>query len=500
MFYYIWRRPLGSENNAKRLAGTMVVYWYLGDVRDDEDPLTELFTGYSFGQNEVEPSNDGIPSNTQQRHRQQAESRAAKLLDTIRSGDEDALRLRNARYCALTLSGNSGRVVIRDWMEGAFEQLVERVSLWFDCLSLQNITGNGAINTPPIERLITCLLPDQKPGQDYAEWIKPIGPRRYLIWQCVLRGPNVAMMESIARSVLLQLRSAMLSGEINEAIDEKASNRKTRLASWYARLSLLKTYCIAIGDKEVNAYLNESHPHPAYHCGRLVATCQHIQSTAIGEPKAGVLDKFYASASTSPSLVIPRIWRTSLHHLRTIRNANPSLADDLWNLLREIHAQIRDAIPLMLSLHEQSLFQLGFFHQQAFLPTEKTVKRYRTKKGILVRSKSEVIIAHLLDDLGIVYSYEEELQIDGIIQPALLPDFTIHLGSDKPPIFIEHLGMLSRPAYKARWEQKLCTYRQIGIDLLDSGGGPNGSLFTTTEEEIEDLAKLKARIESCLRS
>jgi CRISPR-associated protein Csd1 len=259
-------------------------------------------------------------------------------------------------------------------------------------------------------------------------------------------------------------------------------------------------YCIAKGDNEMVAYLNENHPNPAYHCGRLLAVCQHIQSLAIGEPKAALLDRFYASASSSPGLVIPRIWKTALHHVKTVRSQNTALGDDLWALLRAIHAGIQDQMPTMLPLYEQGLFQLGFFHQQAFLPTATTTRqiRYCTKTHVPVRSKSEVILGNTLTDMGIEYSYEREIAIPDIPWSTLLPDFTIDRDADRPPIIVEHLGLLDRPAYRARWDQKLVAYRQLGIELAENGGGPNGVLVTTLEADIEDVTAFAERIKGIL--
>ena len=52
-----------------------------------------------------------------------AQFRARKLLESIRAGERPDLA--DNTFFALTLSSNGGRVVIRDWMEGPFEELVE---------------------------------------------------------------------------------------------------------------------------------------------------------------------------------------------------------------------------------------------------------------------------------------------------------------------------------------------------------------------------------------
>ena len=491
------------SNNSKRLVGTKVVYWYTGDVKPEDDPMMSLFGDEAFGE-AIADDEQTEEIHTSKRDRLQAENRVSDLLDAIRTGKRPDLK--QARYCALTLSGNAGRVVVLDWMEGGFENLVQNINNWFDTLTIQKVKADkddylDVTKSPGIENIITCLLPFRKQGQKYDDWIKPIGVQRRSLWYCAVRQTSSRLLEGVIPLILLQLRSSMLKREISEAIDVATKGYSNRLTEiWCCRAAILKTYCISLGDSDMSVYLNEEHPNPAYHCGRLIATCQHIQSISIGEPKASMLDRFYASASSSPALVIPRIWRTSLHHLKNIRGRNEALSDDLWKLLREIHSKLKDNMPQMLSLYEQSLFQLGFFQQQAFLPSEAKTrsKRYQSKTGVMMRSKSEVIIANLLDDMRLKWFYEKDLEIEGVLVPNVLPDFTIDRGNNKTPLFIEHLGMLDRSSYKERWERKAEIYTQLGINLHDKGEGSNGILIASIEKDIEDLSSLRQRIQSIL--
>ncbi|MCR5202023.1 MAG: hypothetical protein K6D02_02880 [Lachnospiraceae bacterium] len=88
-------------------------------------------------------------------------------------------------------------------------------------------------------------------------------------------------------------------------------------------------------------------------------------------------------------------------------------------------------------------------------------KVYPTHKGDLVRSKSEMIIADMLYDLGIPYHYEKPVFLgeDGI----RYPDFTIFNVKTKEEIYLEHLGMLDNVTYLFNALSKLDTYRANGI-------------------------------------
>lgn len=105
---------------------------------------------------------------------------------------------------------------------------------------------------------------------------------------------------------------------------------------------------------------------------------------------------------------------------------------------------------------------------------------HRTARGEMVRSKSEVIVANCLHDHGIEYSYERQLNIDGVTR---YPDFTIEDMESGMTFYWEHCGMLHVPSYRHRWEEKLAWYRSHGIVPLEEGNGEQGTLIVTRDEE-----------------
>ena len=121
---------------------------------------------------------------------------------------------------------------------------------------------------------------------------------------------------------------------------------------------------------------------------------------------------------------------------------------------------------------------------------------HRTTRGELVRSKSEVIIANLLHALGITYAYEQPFTgQDGSVR---YPDFTIEDAETGRRVFLEHLGLLSEPAYRRRWLAKLDWYRSQGVLPEDEGEGEAGILVTTTEEKGIDSAGIEQKLRALL--
>jgi len=118
---------------------------------------------------------------------------------------------------------------------------------------------------------------------------------------------------------------------------------------------------------------------------------------------------------------------------------------------------------------------------------------HRTAKDVLVRSKSEVIVADTLTRLGISYEYEEKLlNKDDNPLDYRLPDFTVSYEGDT--YFWEHLGMLSVPSYKVKWERKHKWYEDNGyLDrLITSEDGLDGSINAS---EIERTARKRILLE-----
>jgi len=117
---------------------------------------------------------------------------------------------------------------------------------------------------------------------------------------------------------------------------------------------------------------------------------------------------------------------------------------------------------------------------------------HRTRKGIAVRSKSEVIVADILEGIGISYEYEKQLFAPGDARDFRLPDFTVSYEGDI--YYWEHLGMLDSPSYREAWESKLKWYEQNGFadSLITSQDSPEGGIDASKIEQIARARILEA--------
>jgi predicted nuclease of restriction endonuclease-like RecB superfamily len=103
-------------------------------------------------------------------------------------------------------------------------------------------------------------------------------------------------------------------------------------------------------------------------------------------------------------------------------------------------------------------------------------KIHKTKRGDMVRSKSEVIIANELENAGLEWHYENDDQFIEINGKKLLPDFVIrHKGKT---YYWEHLGLWENSKYRKNWEEKEKCYLSRDDIVLKVTREPKGAINT----------------------
>lgn len=96
---------------------------------------------------------------------------------------------------------------------------------------------------------------------------------------------------------------------------------------------------------------------------------------------------------------------------------------------------------------------------------------HRSRCGVFVRSKTELVIADLLYRREVRFHYEKRPDFPGM---KFLPDFTIYRSSGEI-LYWEHCGLMDQPRYQENWRWKLESYSYHGI-------WPGLNLICTYEE------------------
>ena len=99
---------------------------------------------------------------------------------------------------------------------------------------------------------------------------------------------------------------------------------------------------------------------PAYRLGRLFAALEKTQKDALGASlNTTIRDSSYSAASSTPGTIFPRLLRTYQHHLAKLEGGHKVNRE---KLVQEILAPL-SAFPAHLSLPDQGLFAIGYYHQ-----------------------------------------------------------------------------------------------------------------------------------------
>ena len=117
------------------------------------------------------------------------------------------------------------------------------------------------------------------------------------------------------------------------------------------------------------------------------------------------------------------------------------------------------------------------------------LKRHRTSRGLMVRSKSEVIIAEKLYEYDVPFRYEQLVKVGGSMYA---PDFTVQNRRTKEVFYWEHFGLMNDEKYVKAWRLKLYEFEQAGIspwtNLITTYDKPNNSIDL---QMIEYIIKCK---------
>ena len=310
-----------KRHHTKKLGESLVLHWFKGTVEKEDDILDWL-----HDPPEVAAASAAIA--------------ARKLFDAIRSGQRPGLD--SNVYYALSISGMSGRVMVRDWMEGRFPTLVETIGAWFENLEIVARDGKGMARDPKFMAVCGALVRDLK---DLP------APTAATLWKSAVQ--RLPIPQPLMAQALARFRADLVDK------DQPAAN--------HARMGLIKAYFVRLkpgGDPAMTAYLNPEHPAAAYHCGRLLAVLANLQRAALPDVGAGVVQRYYAATSQTPGLILGRLVSNARNHLGKLEGG---LAYWYENQIADVMSRLKDNAPRTLDLEGQGLFALGYYQQLAAL-------------------------------------------------------------------------------------------------------------------------------------
>lgn len=245
----------------------------------------------------------------------------------------------DTKFYLLGLSGNVTRLVVRFWHVSTIGQMLGNLQNHYANLALTRKKDPHPFWEPEFPSAQRLL--DQSARERKA--ISPLVGGQLM--QAILHRTPYPM--TLLQGVLSRLRA-------NEPVD-------------YLKAAILKAFVIRNFNQSIDMSLNTERTEPAYLLGRLFAALEKTQEDALGKVNAGIRERFYSSASATPGSVFPRILRTYTHHLAKM---DGGMKTNRERLVQAIHAPL-DGYPSHLTLEQQGLFAIGYYHQRQDFFTKK---------------------------------------------------------------------------------------------------------------------------------
>ena len=262
------------------------------------------------------------------------------LLDSAEKGKQTYGEKPNQFY-VLALTANSSRAVIRDWLEMTIPEVKANLRAWFTA---------------------------QKIIDSYGEEGKPLSV--YRLAASAYRDPAKEMLPAVTTSLT---RVALYGGKVSlDLLARLVRRNHVEQDVTYSRAASIKLILTTQNEQFGMLPMENLNPdpelqpkEPAYHCGRLLAELEATQRAALGKINATLTDRYYGAASSNPASAFPPLMRGARAHLSKLRKNQAGTCNALEERIEEITSHLITGFPKTLTMQNQGLFALGYYHQRA---------------------------------------------------------------------------------------------------------------------------------------
>lgn len=346
---------LSSSNENKKfyIGNTTVIYW----AESEQKKYAKAFLGL------CEPEEVDLPIEEETRPSQdkKAEKKLKKVAEKVRRVQAlDVKKLlegldRNPRFYVLGLAPNAARVSVRFFHSDPFDKVVEKIMKHYKDLEIiKEFEDQHTYLT--VKDILDETVSPKSSDKDASPLLAGS------VFRAILE--NTPYPAALYNAVINRVRADQ---------DDKFTKKIN-----YARAAIIKAYLLRkyrnqpknkIQEVLVMS-LNEQSTIPAYLLGRLFAVLEKVQQEAIGDVNASIKDRYFTSACASPASVFPILLRLSQHHISKVGAYYHDKR--IEEILNKLDVE-KNPIPSHLSLDEQGVFMLGYYHQRKDLWTSKKV-------------------------------------------------------------------------------------------------------------------------------
>lgn len=254
---------------------------------------------------------------------------------------------KETKFYILAISPNAARLAVRFFTSNSFGEFVKKIGEHYQDLKIEK-----QYLTEPDNFSIWKLLNETVSPKSNDKAASPLIAGTTL--KAIITGAEYPA--SLYNAIMLRIKA------------EKDIN--------YYKASIIKAYLLRKSKirfkEELKMSLNEQSEEKAYIFGRLFAILEKAQTDASPGINTTIKDRYFTSACATPAAVFPILLRLSQHHISKAEYGyinNKKIASILEKLDVE-----NKPFPSNLSLEEQGIFILGYYHQRNALYQKNTKK------------------------------------------------------------------------------------------------------------------------------
>jgi CRISPR-associated protein Csd1 len=269
----------------------------------------------------------------------------SRLIESVTVGKEkDSRYLEPDQFYSCTLSGAAARIAVRDWIETSLYDFRKSIAQWFNDIAIMEYDSDLKILKTRYAGLYNLARSSQNTKND-----KDVSLSRTAayLWNSAIK--NTPLPLWLLTKVLQRAR-----------LDEYGVTAE--------RASLIKLILNRNnkgGDFMVTEKMEEGHKPVAYVCGQIFAKLESIQYAALGDRNAGIRERYFTYAMTSPAAAFGRLFNLHSKHFTKLRNEKPGLAINLDKELQLLCKEVNiNSFPTTFMLEEQGQFAIGYYHQK----------------------------------------------------------------------------------------------------------------------------------------
>jgi len=285
-------------------------------------------------------------------------------------------------FYALTLSGTQGRVVIRDWIETSLQDVTTNLAKHFSDLMICRNTRPKK-GEKPKETISLAWLMKSLAAEGRSEPVPPSVESGFV--RAAFQGTDYPFQ--LLQRALVRSRAEAGGDEWSDSM-----RRDARAAILRAVLNRRRRNDPNPSYSEVDVDMNPNVQSEGYSCGLLMAVLERLQTLALDDVNASVVDRFFSAASASPRSVFVRLLKNSQHHYRKVRDDTEKrrfarflerIKDEILSRFevghsvstKRVYPGAASGIPLHLNLEQQALFVLGYHQMRHWLRMTKEEKQ-----------------------------------------------------------------------------------------------------------------------------